>query len=213
MSNDNPASHALPHVIITTDGAARGNPGPGGWAALLQIEKEDRVIEKLVVGQEEATTTNNAMEIQAVIGGLEALNRPCDVTLRIDSTYVISGIKRILAGRPFQVGAKNDQRWSHLADAMRGHTITYEWVKGHAGDDRNERVDAAATQAADQAYNNAEQTHSSPQSGDASTNWLLTICSPGSNRPVQWTLSQVQIFAVERCMQSALPSQLLCGKG
>jgi ribonuclease HI len=185
-ASDSPAT-LLPHVTITTDGAARGNPGPGGWAALLQFEKGDRVIEKMMTGREHSVTTNNAMEIQAVIGGLEALNRPCKVTLRIDSTYVIKGLERLLAGQPFQVGVKNDERWTRLAQVIRTHTITCEWIKGHAGDPRNEQVDAAATLAAEQAYEAAELSNKA-QRLDNSADWILAICSPGSNRPVQWTL-------------------------
>jgi ribonuclease HI len=187
MSYENPESDSLPHVTITTDGAARGNPGPGGWAALLQMEKDDKIMEKLVTGQEESITTNNAMEIQAVIGGLETLKRPCEVTLRIDSIYVINGIKRIQAGQAFQVGAKNDDRWTQLAEVMRGHAITCEWVKGHAGDTRNERVDTAATQAAEQAYEKSERSQQ-PPGNDNFTGWTLAICSSGNNRPVQWSL-------------------------
>src|SRR3712207_1952897 len=84
----------LPSVIITTDGAARGNPGPGGWAALLQREGKER----LLSGEQPANTTNNAMELQAALSALEALKRPCNVVLRADSTYVIEGLKRMLAG-------------------------------------------------------------------------------------------------------------------
>ncbi len=176
-----------PHVTITRDGAARGNPGPGGWAALLEFQRGDEVIEKLVTGKEHNVTTNNAMEIQAVIGGLSALNRPCNVTLRIDSTYVLKGIERILAGQPLQVGIKNDEQWTQLADLLRCHVITGEWVRGHSGDLRNERVDAAATQAAERAYETVERVHRS-QRPKADTDWILAICSPGSSRPVRWTL-------------------------
>ncbi len=97
------------------------HPGPGGWAAFLQLQRGNDTIEKMVTGEEHAVTTNNAMEIQAVVGGLRALNRPCQVTLRIDSTYVIKGIERILAGQPLQRGIKNDDRWTQLADQLRGH--------------------------------------------------------------------------------------------
>jgi len=176
-----------PHVTITTDGAARGNPGPGGWAALLQLQRGNETIEKMVTGEERAVTTNNAMEIQAVVGGLRALNRPCQVMLRVDSTYVIKGIERILAGQPFQTGIKNDDRWTQLADLLRGHTVTCEWVRGHNGDARNERVDAAATQAAEHAYKIVEHSRK-VERPDATTDWILVICSPGSSRPVRWML-------------------------
>src|SRR5687768_9549149 len=101
----------FPSVTITTDGAARGNPGPGGWAALLQRDGK----EKLLSGEQPADTTNNAMELQAAIGALEALKRPCRVMLRADSTYVIEGLKRMLdGGAPPQ---KNRALWERLAAA------------------------------------------------------------------------------------------------
>jgi ribonuclease HI len=187
MDQHDQRATSLPFVTITTDGAARGNPGPGGWAALLEFRRGDKVIEKLVTGEEHQVTTNNAMEIQAVIGGLSALNRRCNVALRIDSTYVLKGIDRILAGQPLQVGIKNDERWTQLAGMLRRHVITCEWVRGHNGDLRNERVDVAATQAAERAYETIERAHRS-QSANVDTDWILTICSPGSSRPVRWTL-------------------------
>jgi len=126
---------SLPSVTITSDGAARGNPGPGGWAALLQRDSK----EKLLSGEHPDDTTNNAMELLAAISALEALKRPCRVTLRADSTYVIEGLKRMLAGGgPPQ---KNRVLWERLAAAARPHDIIFEWVKGHAGDPRNERGD------------------------------------------------------------------------
>ena len=139
-----------PSVTVTSDGAARGNPGPGGWAALLQRAAK----EKLLSGEHPADTTNNAMELLAAISALEALNRPCRVILRADSTYVLEGLKRILAGSgPLQ---KNRALWERLAAAARAHDIIFEWVKGHAGDSRNERVDEAANAAAARAYATAE---------------------------------------------------------
>jgi ribonuclease HI len=169
----------LPSVTITTDGAARGNPGPGGWAALLQREGK----EKLLSGEQLADTTNNAMELQAAIGALEALKRRCRVTLRADSTYVIEGLKRILAGG----GApqKNRALWERLAAAARSHEITFEWVKGHAGDPRNERVDEAANAAAQRAYAAAEAQRAVARPADE---WVLALCSPAGRRPAQWAL-------------------------
>jgi ribonuclease HI len=187
MTKQSNGTLRLPEVTITTDGAARGNPGPGGWAALLQVQRGNEIIEKLLVGDEHAVTTNNAMEIQAVIAGLSALNRPCQVTLHIDSTYVIKGIERILAGRPFQIGIKHDERWAQLAALLTGHAITCEWVRGHDGDARNERVDAAATQAAEHAYSVVEQSRTS-ENHKADSDWVLAICSPGNSRPVRWIL-------------------------
>src|SRR6476646_6365682 len=114
-----------PSVTITSDGAARGNPGPGGWAALLQRDGK----EKLLSGEHPVDTTNNAMELLAAISALKALNRPCRVTLRADSMYGIEGLQRMLAGGgPAQ---KNRALWEQLAAAARPHDITFEWVKGH----------------------------------------------------------------------------------
>src|SRR5690242_6826227 len=100
---------SLPQVTITSDGAVRGNPGPGGWAALLQRDGR----EKLISGEHPANTTNNAMELLAAISALEALNRPCRVTLRADSTYVIEGLRRMLAGSGLP--QKNRVLWERLA--------------------------------------------------------------------------------------------------
>jgi ribonuclease HI len=170
---------SLPRVTITSDGAARGNPGPGGWAALLQRDGK----EKLISGEYPADTTNNAMELLAVISALEALNRPCHVTLRADSTYVIEGLKRMIAGSgPPQ---KNRALWERLASAARSHEITFEWVKGHAGDPRNERVDEAASAAASRAYAAAESERAVARPADE---WVLALCSPAGRRPAQWAL-------------------------
>jgi len=168
-----------PSVTITSDGAARGNPGPGGWAALLQRDAK----EKLLSGEHPADTTNNAMELLAAISALEALNRPCRVILRADSTYVLEGLKRILAGSgPPQ---KNRALWERLAAAARPHDITFEWVKGHAGDSRNERVDEAANAAASRAYATAESQRAVARPADE---WVLALCSPAGRRPAQWAL-------------------------
>src|SRR5947208_16827772 len=111
----------LPHVTITSDGAARGNPGPGGWAALLQRDGKER----LLSGEHPADTTNNAMELLAAISALEALNRPCRVTLLADSMYVIEGLKRMLAGGGSP--QKNRALWARFAPARRLSSITVEW--------------------------------------------------------------------------------------
>ena len=169
----------LPAVTITTDGAARGNPGPGGWAALLQRGER----EKLLVGEESGDTTNNAMELMAAIGGLEALKRPCRVTLRADSTYVIEGLKRLLEGGAPQ--PKNRALWERLAAAARPHAIEFEWVKGHSGDPRNERVNAEANAAAARAYAASEARQATARAPDE---WQLAICSPSGSRPVRWAL-------------------------
>jgi ribonuclease HI len=169
----------LPRVTITSDGAARGNPGPGGWAALLQREGK----EKLLSGEHIADTTNNAMELLAAISALEALKRPCQVTLRADSTYVLEGLKRMLAGGA--APQKNRALWERLAAAAGRHAIIFEWVKGHAGDPRNERVDEAANNAAQRAYLAAEAQRAVARPADE---WVLALCSPAGRRPAQWAL-------------------------
>jgi ribonuclease HI len=169
----------LPSVTITTDGAARGNPGPGGWAALLQRAGG----QKLLAGEEPSNTTNNAMELLAAVSALEQLRRPCRVTLRADSTYVIEGLRRLLDGGALP--QKNHALWERLAAAARRHTIAFEWVKGHSGDPRNERVDAAANAAAARAYAAAEAARANTRSSDE---WTLALCSPAGRRPAQWTL-------------------------
>jgi ribonuclease HI len=166
-------------VTITTDGAARGNPGPGGWAALLQFGERER----LISGEGPEHTTNNAMELHAAAAALEALKRPCRVTLRADSRYLIEGLQRLLAG-----GAppeKNRDLWTRLLAAARPHAITLEWVRGHAGDLRNERVDRAANSAAARAYLAAEDQH---DTAGCAEEWTLAVCSASADRPVRWAL-------------------------
>lgn len=165
----------LPLVTITTDGAARGNPGPGGWAALLQADGRER----LITGEEPDHTTNNAMELRAVLEGLRALKRPCHVVLRADSTYVLEGLQKLLAGAPLP--QRNRQLWDELRTAARGHTLTLEWVRGHSGDTANERVNTAANEAANRAYAAA---YGSSAPADAS--WTLALCSPSGDRPARW---------------------------
>ena len=138
-----------PGVIIYTDGACRGNPGPGGWGAIL-IHKGK---EKELSGGE-LQTTNNRMELMAAIRALEALNKPCKVTLHTDSQYVRQGITEWMAGwkaRGWRTAAKepvkNEDLWRRLDAARSAHTIRWHWVKGHAADPLNNRVDALAVAA------------------------------------------------------------------
>ncbi len=168
-----------PEVTVTSDGAARGNPGPGGWAALLQAGARER----LLSGEGPEHTTNNAMEIYAVVAALETLKKPCRVTLRADSQYVIDGLTRLLAGGGLP--AKNRELWARLLAAARPHKITFEWVRGHNGDPRNERVDKAANAAASRAYLAAEDTRAPT---DCAETWTLAICSAATDRPVRWAL-------------------------
>ena len=136
----------MSHVIIHTDGACKGNPGPGGWGAILQSggkTKELRGGERL--------TTNNRMELTAAIMALEALNRPCRVDLHTDSKYVMDGITSWIHGwkaRGWKTAdkkpVKNDDLWKQLDAARARHEVKWHWVKGHAGHALNERADALA---------------------------------------------------------------------
>ena len=134
-------------VEIFTDGACKGNPGPGGWGALLRIGST----EKELSGGEKATT-NNRMEMTAVIRALSALTRPCRVTLHTDSRYVIDGITKWIFGwkkRNWINAAKkpvlNADLWRELELAAAPHVIDWVWVKGHSGHPENERVDRLAS--------------------------------------------------------------------
>ena len=135
-----------PKVIIHTDGACSGNPGPGGWGAVLQFG--DR--EKELFGGEPATT-NNRMEMMAAIQALEALTRPCKVELHTDSTYVQKGIHEWIHAwkkRGWKTAdkkpVKNEDLWRRLDEARLRHEVDWRWVKGHAGHEMNERADGLA---------------------------------------------------------------------
>ena len=142
-------------VEIYTDGACKGNPGPGGWGVLLR----SGATEKELFGGE-LGTTNNRMELTAVIEALRALKRPCDVTLYLDSEYVRKGITEWIHGwksKGWKTAAKqpvkNAELWQvldHLVSTS-GHRIEWRWVKGHAGDPGNEKADALANQGVEQA--------------------------------------------------------------
>lgn len=133
-------------VIIYTDGACRGNPGKGGWGAILRYKGK---IKELHGGERE--TTNNRMELMAAISALEALKKPCVVHLHIDSKYVLDGITKWLpnwkkAGwkTASKAPVKNEDLWRRLDEAIKTHDIDWRWVKGHSGNQGNERADALA---------------------------------------------------------------------
>ncbi len=135
-------------VIIHTDGACSGNPGPGGWGAVLQY---GGTVKELKGGA--AQTTNNQMELTATIEALNALKRPCKVELYTDSQYVKNGIGGWIFGwkkNGWKTAAKkpvkNVELWQALDDAVKRHQITWHWVKGHAGDELNERADRLANE-------------------------------------------------------------------
>ena len=141
-------------VEIYTDGACKGNPGPGGWGALLRSGSTTR---ELFGG--EAGTTNNRMELRAVIEALSALKRPCDITLHVDSQYVLKGMTEWLPGwkakgwrTAGKQPVKNVDLWQQL-DALvngAGHRIDWRWVRGHNGDPGNERADELANRGVEQ---------------------------------------------------------------
>jgi len=136
-------------VNVYTDGACSGNPGPGGWGALLvygDTEKE--------LSGGEAATTNNRMELTAVIMALEALKKPCTVIIHTDSKYVMDGMTKFMTSwlaRGWKTAdrkpVKNQELWERLNEAIRPHKVTWTWVKGHNGHPENERVDQLAVAA------------------------------------------------------------------
>ena len=138
----------LPHVTVFTDGACSGNPGPGGWGAILRFGDKEK---ELKGG--EAHTTNNRMELMAAISALEALKKPCVVDLTTDSQYVRLGITGWIHGwkkngwrTADKKPVKNVELWQALDAATQRHKINWHWVKGHAGDEMNERADQLANE-------------------------------------------------------------------
>ena len=136
----------LPDVEIFTDGACKGNPGPGGWGAILRASGKER---ELSGG--ESPTTNNRMELMAAIEALNALKRPCHVQLWTDSNYVRDGITKWIHGwrrngwrTADKKPVKNAELWQALVEAAEPHRVDWHWVKGHAGHPENERADALA---------------------------------------------------------------------
>jgi ribonuclease HI len=141
----------MKHVIIFTDGACRGNPGPGGWGVLLRYGNTDKTLSGA-----EADTTNNRMELMAAIQALIALQEPCTAELYTDSQYVQKGISEWLAGwkkrgwkRADKTPVKNIDLWQALDQEASRHTVSWHWVKGHSGHTENDLVDALANQAID----------------------------------------------------------------
>ena len=142
-------------IYIFSDGACRGNPGPGGWGTLLKYN----LIEKELYGAE-AESTNNRMELMGAIMGLEALTKSSDVVLTTDSKYVKNGITKWMADwklRGWKTAAKkpvkNKDLWLRLNEACQTHQITWKWVKGHSGHEENERADELANKAIDEMFN------------------------------------------------------------
>src|ERR1700759_4277570 len=136
----------MTEVVIYTDGACSGNPGPGGWGAVLRW---NGVVKELHGG--DPATTNNRMELMAAIQALESLTRPAQVLLYTDSTYLLNGITKWISGwqrngwlTSTRKPVKNADLWQRLVAALEGHEIPWRWVKGHAGDEGNERADELA---------------------------------------------------------------------
>ncbi len=133
-------------VEIFTDGACKGNPGPGGWGALLRFGEHEK---ELKGGERD--TTNNRMELMAVIQALEVLQRPCDVVLTVDSRYVRDGVERWMPRwkrngwmTAERKPVKNQDLWQRLDLALSGHRVDWRWIKGHSGHAENERADRLA---------------------------------------------------------------------
>ena len=141
----------MPDLFAYTDGACSGNPGPGGWGALLLARNGETVVKERELKGGEADTTNNRMELLAAISALEALDRPSRITVVTDSAYVKGGITAWLHGwkrngwkTTTRKPVKNEDLWRRLDEAAARHEVTWEWVKGHAGHPENERADALA---------------------------------------------------------------------
>jgi ribonuclease HI len=141
----------MTEVVIYTDGACSGNPGPGGWGVVMRWQgKEKQGKEKEMYGSD-PLTTNNRMELMAAIQALEALQRPTTVSLHTDSKYLLDGITKWIQAwqrNGWKTAAKkpvkNEDLWRRLIEAMSPHDVSWVWVKGHAGDPGNERADALA---------------------------------------------------------------------
>lgn len=142
----------MKHIKIFTDGACRGNPGPGGWAALLRYGEKEKVIRGA-----EAETTNNRMELMAAIEGIKAIKQKCIIDLYTDSQYVQKGVTEWLKGWKKNNWKKSDKKpvknadlWQILDHEMQSHHISWHWVKGHSGHVENELVDLHANLAIDE---------------------------------------------------------------
>lgn len=142
----------MKHIYVYTDGACRGNPGPGGWGVLLRYGKHEKILSGA-----ESNTTNNRMELMAAIQGLNAIRESCKIELYTDSKYVQKGITEWIAGwkkrgwkKADKKSVKNADLWQALDEAASRHTISWHWVKGHSGHPENERVDSIANIAIDE---------------------------------------------------------------
>jgi ribonuclease HI len=138
-------------VVIFTDGACRGNPGPGGWGVVLNYQGKRKTLRGYA-----AETTNNRMELTAVIEGLRALNRSCEVEINTDSKYVMQGINEWISNwkrngwkTAARKAVKNSDLWRQLDEELSSHKVDWKWVKGHSGVEGNELADQLANEAID----------------------------------------------------------------
>ena len=141
----------MTEITAYTDGACSGNPGPGGWGAILVAKRDETVLRTRELSGGEPQTTNNRMELLAAINALETLERPTRVTVVTDSTYVKNGVTQWIHGwkrngwkTSQKKPVKNDDLWRRLDEAQSRHDVVWEWVKGHAGHEMNERADELA---------------------------------------------------------------------
>ncbi len=141
----------MPKFYAYTDGACSGNPGPGGWGALLIARDGDTVLKERELKGGEPDTTNNRMELMAAISALEVLSRPSDIIVVTDSAYVKNGVTGWIHGwkrngwkTADRKPVKNVELWQRLDEAQARHTVEWRWIKGHAGHEENERADALA---------------------------------------------------------------------
>lgn len=141
----------MPDYYAFTDGACSGNPGPGGWGVLLQAREGDTVLKERDLSGGESDTTNNRMELLAAINALESLGRATAITVVTDSAYVKNGVTSWIHGwkrngwkTADRKPVKNADLWQRLDEAQKRHTVTWKWVKGHAGHPENERADELA---------------------------------------------------------------------
>ncbi len=138
-------------LFAYTDGACSGNPGPGGWGVLLQAKSDAGVVKERELSGGEPNTTNNRMELLAAINALESLSRPSAITIVTDSAYVKNGVTSWIHGwkkngwkTASRKPVKNEDLWKRIDAAQREHSVTWTWVKGHAGHPENERADELA---------------------------------------------------------------------
>ncbi|MER2509057.1 MAG: ribonuclease HI [Amaricoccus sp.] len=141
----------MAEIFVYTDGACSGNPGPGGWGAVLIAREGERVVKERLLSGGEALTTNNRMELMAAIAALEALARPTDLTVVTDSNYLRDGVTKWIHGwkrngwrTSDKKPVKNEDLWRRLDAAAGRHGLRWDWVKGHAGHPENERADELA---------------------------------------------------------------------